>query len=495
MSEPMKGTGTKIVIEWMPDKNSSIPLYQQIVDYISGKIAAGDYAAGVQLPSQRDMAMQFGVNRSTIVTAMEELMSYGLIESHSSHGTRVADMLWSPKHRQQPPNWSHYVKQGVVPANSITMQRLNHYEASPDIMQFSTDQLSFDVFPTKMLETVMNKVAAQKPDLSYLQPQGLPELRKILAKRLAYHRNIHVPESCILLTTGLVQTMILIRNCLLKPGSSIFTEEYSWLYSYPRQTTGMKVRSVPMDSEGLCYWQMPLNRETDSSPLVYTMPNYHNPTTLTMSAERRRQLLGFCQNRQLPIIENDIYGNLWLDAPPPPTIKSLDESGTVLYVSALNKELSPALGMAYMVAPESVVERLADMKRQTSDMLSFYAQWMLVRMLDDHTFDDYLAYVRSRLQERRDKMLHLLDKYFSDLATWTVPQGGYFIWLEFEDDLPVEQLFEKALLNNILICPGTLFSPDKNHCLRLSFSYIPEKDMERGLKTLAELTLQLKKHF
>ncbi|MBR4074914.1 MAG: GntR family transcriptional regulator, partial [Firmicutes bacterium] len=266
MPTPMKGTGTKIVIEWTPDKNSPIPLYQQIVDYISAKIAAGDYAAGVQLPSQRDMAQQFGVNRSTIVTAMEELMSYGVIESHSAHGTRVADMLWSPKYRKQPPNWSHYVKQGVVPANSVMIQRLNHYEASPDILQFSTDQLSFDVFPTKLLESVMGKVAAQKPDLSYLQPQGLPELRSILAQRLAYHRNIHVPESCILLTTGQVQTMTLIRNCLLKPGSSIFTERYSWLYSSPRQTTGMKVRPVPMDEEGLCYWQIHLDPEKDTSP-------------------------------------------------------------------------------------------------------------------------------------------------------------------------------------------------------------------------------------
>ena len=493
MPTPMKGTGTKIVIEWTPDKNSPIPLYQQIVDYISAKIAAGDYAAGVQLPSQRDMAQQFGVNRSTIVTAMEELMSYGVIESHSAHGTRVADMLWSPKYRKQPPNWSHYVKQGVVPANSVMIQRLNHYEASPDILQFSTDQLSFDVFPTKLLENVMGKVAVQKPDLSYLQPQGLPELRSILAQRLAYHRNIHVPESCILLTTGQVQTMTLIRNCLLKPGSSIFTERYSWLYSYPRQTTGMKVRPVPMDEEGLCYWQIHLDPEKDTSPLVYTMPNYHNPTTLTMSLERRRQLLGFCQNRQLPIIENDIYGNLFLEETSPPTLKSMDSSGTVLYVSALNKELSPALGMAYMVAPESVVERLADMKRQTSDMLSFYAQWMLVRMLDDHTFDDYLTYVRSRLIERRDMMLYLLQKHFSGLAKWTIPDGGYFIWLEFNDDIPLDHLFEKALLNNILICPGTLFTQDKSNGLRLSFSYVPEKDMECGLQTLAQLAESLKK--
>ena len=494
MAAPMKGTGTKIVIEWTPDKNSSIPLYQQIVDYISGKIAAGDYTAGTKLPSQRDMALQFGVNRSTIVTAMEELMSYGLIESHSAHGTRVADMLWSPKYRHQPPNWSHYVKQGAVPANSVMIQRLNHYEASPDIMQFSTDQLSFDVFPTKLLESVMNEVSAQTPDLSYLQPQGLPELRSILAKRLAYHRNIHVPESCILLTAGQVQTMTLIRNCLLKPGSSIFTEQNSWLYAYPRQTTGMKVRPVPMADEGLWYWQIHLDPEKDTSPLVYTMPNYHNPTTLTMSLERRRQLLGFCQNRQLPIIENDIYGNLFLDQLPPPSLRSMDESGTVLYVSALNKELSPALGMAYMVAPESVVERLADMKRQTSDMLSFYAQWMLVRMLNDHTFDEYLAHVRHRLAERRSTMLHLLEKYFKDLATWSVPEGGYFIWLKFNDDISTSHLFEKALLNNILICPGSLFSIDKNNCLRLSFSYVPEKDMEKGLKTLSRLAQQMKKH-
>ena len=494
MPQPMKGTGTKIVIEWMPDKKSPVPLYQQIVDYISSKIAAGDYTSGTKLPSQRDMAMQFGVNRSTIVTAMEELMSYGLIESHSAHGTCVADMLWSPNHRSQPPNWSHYVKQGVASANPIMIQRLNHYEASPDVIQFSTDQLSFDVFPGKLLENVMMKVASQQPDLSYLQPQGLPELRKILAQRLALHRNIHVPESCILLTTGQVQTMGLIHSCLLKPGSSIFTEKYSWLYSQPLHTNRTKVRPVPMDDEGLCYWQIHLDPETDTSPLVYTMPNYHNPTTLTMSLNRRRQLLGFCQNRQLPIIENDIYGNLWLGELPPPSLKSMDTSGTVLYVSALNKELSPAFGMAYLVAPESVVERLADMKRQTSDMHSFYSQWMLVRMLDDHTFDDYLTYVRNRLVERRDRMLDLLKRYFTDLATWTVPQGGYFIWLEFDDDIPMDQLFEKALLNNILISPGTLFSAEKNSCLRLSFSYVPEKDMERGLKTLAQLTEGLKKH-
>lgn len=491
MSEPMKGSGTKIVIEWTPDKNSPIPLYQQIVDYISGKIAAGDYTAGARLPSQRDMALQFGVNRSTVVTAMEELLSYGIIESHGAHGTRVADLLWSPKHRQQPPNWSFYVKQGEVPANSILLQQINHYEASSDVIQLSTDQLSLDVFPTRLLETTMARVAAQRPDPSYLQPQGLLRLRSILSKRLAFHRNICVPESCILLTSGLVQTLNLIRGCLLKPGSSIFTEKYSWLYSHPFQTHAMKVRPVPMDDEGLCYWQIDLDSRKDASPLIYTMPNFHNPTALTMSTNRRRQLLQFCQNRQLPLIENDIYGNLWLKQPPPPSLKSMDRCGTVLYVSSLNKELSPALGLAYLVAPESVVERLADMNRQTSDTLSFYSQWMLVRMLEEHTFDDYLTYVRNRLLQRRDCMLELLKRYFSDLAVWSVPAGGYFIWLEFNRPISMKQLFERALLNNILISPGTLYCAEGNRFMRLSFSYATEKDMTRGLKILSELAEDL----
>ena len=121
--------------------------------------------------------------------------------------------------------------------------------------------------------------------------------------------------------------------------------------------------------------------------------------------------------------------------------------------------------MAYLVAPESVVERLADMKSQINDSQSFYAQWMLIHLLEGQTFDHYLAYVRNRLIERRDRMLDLLNKYFNHLATWTVPQGGYFIWLEFDEPISMEHLFEKALLNNILIRPGSLFCAEKSNCL------------------------------
>ncbi len=494
MTSPMKGTGTKIVIEWIPDKNSPIPLYQQIVDYISGKIAAGDYTTGTKLPSQRDMALQFGVNRSTIVTAMEELLSYGVIESHAAHGTRVADTLWSPKHRQSPPNWSFYVKQGTAAANAIAVQQLNHYESSSEFLQFSTGQLAADVLPMQLLTQAMNSAVRHTPELSYLQPQGLPKLRAILSQRLHCRRGIDAPESCILLTNGQTETMDLICRCLLKPGSSIYTEQYSWLFRQNYLTAaGMKLKPVPIDDEGLCYWRIRLDPQTDTSPLLYTMPNFHTPTTQVMSAARRRQLLGFCQSRQLPIIENDVYANLWLTQPPPPPLKSMDSCGTVLYVSSLNKEFSPALGLGFLVAPESVVERLADMKRQTTDLPSFYSQWTLAYLLESHLYDDYLLHVRRRLIERRDRMLELLQKYFTDLATWSIPQGGYFLWLEFDDDLPIQQLFQKALEQKILICPGSLFSAERSHCLRLSFSYVAESDMERGLRTLSQIACRLKK--
>lgn len=478
----------QVEIDWKPDKKDVTPVYKQIVEYVSAKISSGDWAVGQKLPSQRKLAELFSVNRSTVVNAIDELISYGILASDFGGGTFIESNTWGVLF-STPPDWGSYVAKGNFHANFETTQRINALCTNDEYIQLGSGELDPDLFPKDASKRIMTRLADQLSSLRYLEPLGLLELRRELAERLQ-KTGIDAKPSNILITSGGLQALHLISLAILQRGSVVYTEMPSYINSLQVfQSAGVHLMEIPMDQAGIRYDQIRGRKKVpeNHSSLIYTIPNHHSPTGITMSEERRNAFFTFCQKERLPVIEDDAYGELWFDNPPPKSLKARDKSGMVLYIGTVSKSLAPGLRIGWLVGPESVVTRLGDVKMQSDYGASTIAQWTVYEFLRSGEYDAHLSRLRKQLKERRDVMLQALSDHFSDLAEWNTPQGGFYIWLTLKKKIPSDTLFNLALDEKILLSPGNLYSDGFGSAWRLSFSYANDKEIKEGIQRFAEI--------
>ncbi|WP_432667063.1 PLP-dependent aminotransferase family protein [Wukongibacter baidiensis] len=476
-----------ITIDWMPDKSSDIPIYKQIIDYVKGKISNGEWEVGDRLPTQRELSHSFNVNRSTIIQALDELKSEGLIEGKGSKGTRIVNNTWSVITSTPPPNWQDYIESGIHRPNLPTIQAINSLEFKPSMIRLGTGELSPDIFPKEMMKKVMNRVSGKMNSLGYEQPKGSPYLRKVLSEYLKKY-NINVSPESILIVSGSLQALQLISMGILHHGSMVLTEKPSYLKSlHIFQSAGMNLKGINMDGHGIIASEIQKNKSNNKTTLLYTIPTFHNPTGIVMPERRRRQILEICEEERLPIIEDDAYRELWIDDEPPMPIKSKDNSGIVLYLGSISKTLAAGLRIGWLVGPQPVIDRLGDIKMQTDYGASSLSQLTLAEWISSGLYDEYLLRLRNEIKLRREIALRTLEENFSDIASWDRPRGGFYIWTKLTKKISMNRLFSMALKEKLLINPGNIYDFAHNQNLRISYSYASLDDLESGLKRLSEV--------
>jgi len=479
--------------DWKPNKSSPVPLHKQITDFIKEKIANGAWPIGFRLPPQRTLAKELGVNRSTVVTAYDELIAEGLIEGKSGSGTRVVNNTWNLLATAPPPDWNSYVKVGTHKPNLPTIQEINQAEFIPNIIRLGTGELSPDLIPSASMTKILLQLSNREMTFGYEEPKGLLPLREQLSSYLKT-LGIAASPSSILIVSGALQALQLISVGLLHRGSTVLTEKPSYLHSLNVfQSAGMQLTGIPMDKEGIQAHLISQYKKQQNAALLYTIPSFHNPTGTLMSVERRKQLLEICHHEQLPLIEDDVYRELWLEENPPKPMKAIDKHGLILYLGSLSKSLSPGLRIGWIVGPEPVVEHLADIKMQTDYGSSSISQWAAAEWFSSGLYDQHLNVVRTQLKIRRDFTLDILNRYFSDIAAWEKPTGGFYIWLRLLPPLSMRKLFELALAEGILLNPGNVYDHHAEQYLRISYSFASLSDIEDGLKRLSKLVKSIAK--
>jgi GntR family transcriptional regulator, regulator for abcA and norABC len=479
--------------DWKPNKSSSEPLHKQITDYIREKISNGEWTIGYRLPPQRTLAKEFEVNRSTVVTAYDELIAEGLIEGKSGSGTRVVNNTWNLLATNPPPDWNSYVKVGTHKPNLPTIQEINQAEFIPGIIRLGTGELSPNLIPSTMMKEIFHQLSYKEISYGYEEPKGLLPLREQISNYLKTI-GISASPSSILIVSGALQALQLISVGLLHRGSTVLTEKPSYLHSLNVfQSAGMHLTGIPLDKEGIQANLIQQYKKQQKAALLYTIPSFHNPTGTLMTVERRKQLLNNCQQEQLPLIEDDVYRELWFDEHSPKPIKAFDKHGLVLYLGSLSKSLSPGLRIGWIVGPEPVVEHLADIKMQTDYGSSSLSQWAAVEWFSSGLYSTHLNEVREQLKTRRDFTLDTLNKYFSDIAVWEKPTGGFYIWLRLLPTLSMRKLFEVALSEGILLNPGNVYDNQAEQYLRISYSFASLPNIEDGLKRLSKIVKTITK--
>jgi GntR family transcriptional regulator, regulator for abcA and norABC len=462
------------------------PKYQIIIDYIKDQITNGTWPIGSRLPSQRELAKQFGVNRSTVITALDELAADGLIEGRLGMGTVVLNNTWTLMRSNPPVNWNEQVQLGSHQASLAAVQTINLAESDKNLIQLSKGELSKDLFPLDEMKTVVQKIGNELTPFGYEDPKGNPELRAAISEYLI-QKGIKAPPSSILVVSGALQALHLISIGLLERESTVFLENPSYIYSLSTfQSAGMKLQGIPLDEQGIRP-EIIEERIDDKKSVLYCHPTFHNPTGKLMGTDRRLELLQLAEKAQLPIIEDDVYADLWLDSPPPPPIKSHDKHGNVLYVGSLSKSLNPGLRIGWVAGPEAVIDRLADLKMQTDYGSSSISQKIAAEWLSSGRYEKHMTKVREQLQGRRDAALKALNAHLFRYAEWNRPAGGFFIWVKLKTEIQAADLYRKALSKGVLINPGRIYATQKLQYFRLSFANAPVEDLYKGIAILESI--------
>ncbi|MCM3256583.1 PLP-dependent aminotransferase family protein [Paenibacillus sp. FSL H8-0457] len=470
---------------WKPDRNSTRPLYQQIADDLEQRISYGEFPPGSLLPSERKLAEQLGVNRSTVVLAYSELRALGIIESRSGSGTRVSNSKWgaTPKHT---PNWRRYAEGGNFLPNLPFLRRIREALAhDPSLIDFASGELAGDLAPIQEMNTLMS----QKSNTSYFgydNPQGYGPLRQALVTYLKKYRGIQTTESSILITSGSQQSLYLITQCLLSPGDAVAIEDPSYCYSLPMfQSAGLRLFRLPVDERGVRPEDIRSLYKKHRIKMIFINPNFQNPTGTVMAQERRSQLLDAASELGLPIVEDDPFSLTAYQCPPPAPLKSVDSIGSVLYIGSLSKIAASGLRVGWMVAPNSIVERLADARQQMDFGLSVVPQSLAVQFIDSSYFAPHLDRLRASLLYKRDLLIEALQKELQGLVHFHVPKGGLHLWCKIVPEVNDSKLLEAAIQKGVIFAPGSVYGSASGY-VRFTYARARAEDIPSGISKFAQ---------
>ncbi|MFN8441916.1 MAG: PLP-dependent aminotransferase family protein [Caldilineaceae bacterium] len=463
------------------ERNNGSTLYQQIAEQIKDRICDGRLPAGTQLPTIRHLAHALSVTRLTVQNAYAELQTNGWIEATVGRGTFVADGV-----RPRPPLilpgqpiTTDGVINDILRGNQISGMR-SMSNASPDLRLFPSEEFWHG------LESLRSSFVEMTP---YVSSQGDSSLLVELAN-FVQEREIDVLPEEILVTNGATQGFSLVTQALCRPGDRVLVEQPTYLgFLNSIQAQGVQPVGVPLDDEGVRLDALERMIVQERPRFLYTVPSFQNPTGLSLSLERRKELVALAERYNLLVVEDDIYGRLSYDGPPPLPLKALDRTGTVIHIGSFSKMLMPSLRLGFVIAPPPLHQRLVSLRRATDLCGSLFLQRALAEFLHNGGLRRHLRRVLPIYRERRDALLSALKLAMPADVRWTRPTGGLVCWLTLPAQPNMADLLMATQQAGWNFAPGEVFlaQPEAIHHLRLSFGQSPPETIRSGVDTLAKL--------
>ena len=343
---------------------------------------------------------------------------------------------------------------------------------------------------TKTVQRVLGTSGPQA--LQYGSGQGLPELREHIMSIMALE-GIRAGVDDIVVTTGSQQGLDLISKLFINPGDAILAESPSYVGAMGVfRSYQARVEHVAMDDDGMIPQSLRehiANLRALKVPIkfLYLIPNFQNPAGVTLSAARRLEILDIAQAEGILVVEDNPYGLLWFDRPPPHAIRSADESG-VIYLGSFSKTFAPGLRVGWVVAPHGIREKLVLASEAAILSPSSFSQMILAEYFESHDWKGQIDTFRGLYRDRRDAMVEALAQYAPEIPH-TTPTGGFYLWLSLPEGLDSKEMLPRAVKELVAYTPGTAFyaNGDGRANLRLAFCYPEPSFIEEGIKRLSRV--------
>ncbi len=475
------------------NRESKTPIYLQIKKQIEHQIAVGKLPASFILPAERTLSMKLGVNRTTVVKAYMELKADGLVESRIGSGTVVLAPLTKDIAQEKmyipPLRWGQFESKRSAKSGEQTINNILSVFEKEKIISFASGISSEDACDINLMKNLQTQIIEKHREKLFMPTpvDGSIELKTAI-KAYIQEIGINAGTKQIMVTSGSQQSIEFFARTIIEPGDVVLVEEPTYIGAIQAfESYDAKIIGIPMDDEGIRLDILESCLIKYRPKFIYTQPNFHNPTGISMSLERRKGLLKLAYYYNLPILEDDPYGELYYSGNPLPSLKSLDNNDYVVYLSSFSKTISFSLRVGFVVASENIIGRFIQFKQITDIQTSTHSQFMINEFLNAGHMGPHLDYLRKMYKNKRDLMLNEINKGSLDGMTITVPNGGYFIWLRLPDYIRMSEFVKRLADKGVVVMLGDIFYPgysiDGNY-IRLNFSYPNEKDIKEGISIL-----------
>lgn len=467
-------------------------LYEKFADEIAELIRTGVLAANEKVPSVRTASRTHQLSPATVFQAYYLLERRGLIQARPRSGYFVCAQA---QHALAEPDMSLRHSEQNSPSTQVDVSELVFSVlgsiADPDIVPLGSAFPCPNLFPMQRLARSLSKSVQQQPANNILadMTHGNAQLRRQIALRYRVNGIMHSPEELII-TNGALEALNLCMQVVTQPGDLVAIETptfYAALQILERLQ--LKAVEIPVHPREGIHLQT-LEERLQQLPIkaCWFMGSFHNPLGASLSDEKKQQVYELLYRYQVPLIEDDVYAELYYGHTPPKPIKHFDRAGLVMHCSSFSKQLAPGYRVGWVSAGR-YAEHIHRLKLMTTISPSVPAQCALADYLQQGGYDRHLRKLRDTLAQQQHHMLAAIARYFPASTRVTRPNGGYFLWLELPEQVDSLQLFSMALAEGISIAPGPIFSATRGYrnCIRLNYGYPWSEKMDGVMATLGRL--------
>ncbi|GAB6137545.1 MocR-like pyridoxine biosynthesis transcription factor PdxR [Halanaerobaculum tunisiense] len=459
------------------DKSASIHLYLQLYNQIRDLIKEGSLQPDTKLPPIRKLAKQLGVNNVTVVKGYDLLEEEGLVNKKVGSGTFVADI--TPEEAKE--QVSQLDQQVYIDEDTKLV--------TPEQINFATAAPTPDLFPITTFKKLLNKVLDRDQGYAfgYQQSQGYLSLRQSISQYVTRYDIESKPEE-IQIVSGAQQGIDILAKTFLDYGDTVFVERPT----YPGAISVFKSRKaniveIPITETGIDLDYLEAKLEEFSPRFLYLMPNFQNPTGYSYSQAKKKRLMELANKHDLLIVEDDCLSDLNYSLADNHSLKSLDETGMVIYIKSFSKIFMPGLRLAFLLIPANYFADVLLAKYMSDIFTDGLVQRVLDLYFREEVWAEQLANLKDTYQRRYQKMIAALDDLLPPKIEFIAPQGGLNLWLQLPQGLSATKIKRKTLAKGVNIAPGEVFyssNPRKNR-LRLSIAAVKEQEIRSGVKILA----------
>lgn len=370
--------------------------------------------------------------------------------------------------------------------------------SNPNIISFAGGNPSAQAFPKEAIEKISSDILKNEP-ISVLQygiTEGYSKLIEQASKFFNTHETVLSSNDRMIITSGSQQIMEFAAKCLCNEGDIVVSENPSFLGALNSfKSQGAKVVGVGYKDNQLDLEALEAVLASKPTPrFIYLIPNFQNPTGITMTLETRIKVLELARKYKVLILEDNPYGDLRFEGDRIPSIKSLDQDGYVIYAASLSKIIAPGMRVACCIAPTPIIEKFVVAKQASDVHSNLWAQRVMAEFIEKYDMEEHLESLQSIYRHKCQLMLEEMKKNFHPSLTYTIPTGGMFIWVTLPSHIDMNEFVQEALKQKVAVVPGNAFLVDDTqecHCFRLNFSTPSDEQIIEGIKILGQLSYKM----